>query len=93
MPSVILDFTDGDTMKRFTITDPNVGPSSEINVAIRKLNILDRDDKGYLYVANVVTVAAGSFDVLAGPIPADADLLAAIEPPNEIVSLVYLIQP
>jgi hypothetical protein len=59
-----LDFSDGDTAKRFTVTNSAVVATSRIVGSIRRPDVADSLDYGYLYLVNVVTVAAGSFDLL-----------------------------
>jgi hypothetical protein len=86
-----LDFTDGDTAKRFTVTDANVGATNVIQCSIRRADIADVDDPGWIYVPNVVKVAAGSFDVLVVAFMRDG-LPGVNEFPNETVVLSYSIQ-
>lgn len=83
-----LDFTDGDTLKRFTVTDGKVTAASVIHPSITRAAIADVDDPGWSYTPNVVTVAAGSFDVLVSVLAGDAPA-AAGEYPNETVTLTY----
>jgi hypothetical protein len=60
-----LDFSNGDTLKRFTITNPDVAATSKIVGTIRRPDTADDSaDFGYLFIANVVKVATGSFDLL-----------------------------
>jgi hypothetical protein len=59
-----LDFSDGDTAKRFTVTNTAVTTTSRIVGSIRRPDVADSLDYGYLYLVNVVTIAAGSFDLL-----------------------------
>lgn len=86
-----LDFTDGDTLKRFTVTDPAVAAGSAILVSIRRQETADVNDPGWIYVPNVMQVRAGSFDVLVAALSGDA-IAAPGEFPNELASLVYLVQ-
>lgn len=83
-----LDFTDGDTFKRFTITDGSVAAASTVGCSIRRSNIADVDDPGWIFVPNVVTVAAGSFDVTVAVLSGDG-LVSPGEFPNETVTLIY----
>lgn len=84
-----LSFTDGDTLKRFTIADAAVTTLSSVpTVQIVRDTIADVDDPGWLFVVNVCTLTAGSFDVLVGVLAGDA-FAAANEFPNEVVTLVY----
>lgn len=84
-----LDFTNGDTLKRFTITDAAAGTTSHILAVIERPNTsADSADRGYIYHVNIVNRAAGSFDVLVNVLGwgfDDPDL----NPPNETVTLVY----
>lgn len=88
--SAPLDFTDGDTAKRFTITDATIEATSQLHVSIHRLQVADADDYGWIFVANVLQVRAGSFDVKVVAMADEADG-AAGEFPNETVSLTYLI--
>lgn len=84
-----LSFTDGDTLKRFTITDAAVRALGNTPIpVIRRDDITDADDPGWIFVANIVTVTDGSFDVLVCAQAGDA-FAAAGEFPNETVTLVY----
>jgi hypothetical protein len=85
-----IPFTDGDTMHRVTITDANVNAGSRIVASITRPNTDDSQDPGYLYIANIVQVAAGSFDVLISCLDWGFD--DPVEnPPNETVTLHYII--
>ena len=83
-----IDFTDGDTFKRVTITDAQIVGSSQPNVSIRKIPPADQDDAGWTYIANVVDVATGSFTVQVTALSAD-NPQAPDEYPNESIILVY----
>lgn len=84
-----LDFTNGDTFRRFTITNAAVTAQSDIHVSIRKHEVADKDDVGWTYVPNVVSVINGSFDVSVAALVMNAEP-SSNEYPNETVSLVYL---
>lgn len=88
--SASLDFTDGDTAKRFTITDAMVEATSQLHVSIHRIQVADVDDYGWVFVANVLQVRSGSFDVKVVALAEDA-IAAAGEFPNETVALSYLI--
>lgn len=87
MASVV--FNGSVTTLRTTITDLNVFRSSQIVHAIRRPNITSGSDPGYLYIANIVTLVEGSFDVLflvlntSGAIPGT--------PPTETIQFCYLV--
>lgn len=85
-----LDFTDGDTLKRFTITDVQIEATSQLHLGIDRQQVADVDDPGWIFVPNVLQVRAGGFDVLVAALSGDA-IAAANEFPNEIVTLTYLI--
>lgn len=89
--SLPLDFTDGDTFKRFTIVDSFVTIYSHILPSVRRATIADVDDPGWIYDVNVVSQTAGSFDVLISVTAGDAPA-APGEFPNETVTLTYLLQ-
>ena len=82
-------FTDGDTVRRVTITDTAIVSTSKIIVSIQRPNLAtDADDGGYLYVANVVNVGTGTADVVVAC--CDRGFGDTTEqPPNETISLVY----
>lgn len=90
-PAVALDFTDGDTLKRFTVTDSFVNQYTHIVCSVRRADIADVDDPGWIYTPNVVTVTTGSFDVLVSAVPGDT-IPGVNEFPNETVTLLYQIQ-
>lgn len=82
-----VNFTIQSSMNRFTITDANVSTSSKITMGIRRANITDAADPGWSYVANIVTLATGSFDVLILALDWDGGPSYAV--PNENVTLFY----
>lgn len=92
MPAAPLDFTDGDTAKRFTITSPDILPGSLISVpTIQRANTEEVDDQGWSYHASVSKVVAGSFDVnvcalMLGEPPINDEY------PNEQVNLIWTIE-
>lgn len=84
-------FTDGDTYRRVTITDANVLSTSNIVCSIRRPNTAsDSADIGLIYVATVLLVAAGSFDVAVACLDwgFDDPTLSSV---NETVTLCYTI--
>lgn len=84
-----LDFTDGDTLKRFTITDAQVSTTRPApQLSIYRQNVAAVDDAGWVYVVNGMSIANGSFDVLVAALSGDG-VAAANEFPNEIVTLAY----
>lgn len=89
LSSTAIAFTDGDTIRRVTVTDASVAATDKILVAIRRPDIAtDADDGGYLYVANVVLVAAGSFDVVVSC--CTRGFTDATEsPPSETIQLIW----
>lgn len=88
---VAVPFTDGDSLRRVTVTDATVTAASKIMGTIRRPDSADDSaDTGLLYTANVVKVASGSFDLLVyctawGAI--DATLVI----PNETIQFVYTV--
>lgn len=85
-----LSFTDGDTFKRFTITDANVttlGPRPICSVV--RDYVADVDDYGWSFtVTPIAPTANGSFDVTVTAQAWDRPALAG-EYPNETVTLFY----
>ena len=91
MSSVAIAFTDGDTMRRVTVTDAAVGAASKIIGTIRRPDTTDDSaDRGYIYLVNVVRVAAGSFDVLLSCLGWGFDDPTEL-PPSETVQFYYQI--
>jgi hypothetical protein len=89
--SLAIPFTDGDTVRRVTITDADVTMASKIFITIRRPDSADdSEDTGYLYFANVVLQSAGSFDVLI--VCTDWGFGDPVEnPPNETITLYYVV--
>ena len=91
MTSVAIPFTDGDTMRRVTITDAAVSAASKIIGSIRRADTADDSaDKGFRYTANVVLLASGSFDLLVICTSWGGDDTTEV-PPNETVNYVYTV--
>ncbi len=89
--SASIAFTDGDTMRRVTITNGSVGATSKIVGTVRRPNSADDSaDAGYTYIANVVKVASGSFDVVIVALRWDASDAPEL-PPNETIEFIYSI--
>lgn len=84
-------FTDGDTVRRVTITDGAVSSTSKIIGSIIRPTTLDSADPGYNYVCNVVSRGAGTFDVLVYATLGGSELDVDINPPNETVVFAYLV--
>lgn len=85
-------FTDGDTYRRVTITDANVLSTSNIVCSVRRPNTTDDSaDIGLIYIASVLLVSNGSFDVGIAALgwgfddPVESGLV------NETVTLCYTI--
>lgn len=90
--TVSVPFTDGDTLRRVTVTNAAVLATSAIVVTVRRPDTADDSaDRGYLYVANVVRVAAGAFDVLIACLGWGFDD-PVLNPPGETIVLNYTIQ-
>jgi len=89
LTSTSVAFTDGDTVRRVTVTDAAVGATDKIVASIRRPDIADDSaDAGHVYVANVVRVDAGSFDVVVACF--DRGFGDTTEqPPNETVQLIW----
>lgn len=84
-------FTDGDTYRRVTITDANVGTGSNLVCSVRRPNTADDTvDDGYLYLVTVLLVSAGSFDVGIACLDWGFDDPIG-SPPNETITLCYTI--
>lgn len=89
--SADIAFTDGDTMRRVTVTDAGVSATSKIVGTIRRPDTTDDSaDKGYLYLTNIVEIASGSFDLLVSCLGWGFDDPTA-NPPNETVKFYYTV--
>lgn len=91
MGRVSVDFTTGNTYKRVTVTDSDIIASNHIQTSIQCRDTLVEDDAGWIYLANVVSVANGSFDVKVAALTPDTHPAENNEFPNEIVLLCYSI--
>lgn len=82
-------FTDGDTARRVTVTDAAVTAASKIIATVRRPDTTnDSEDRGYLYIPNVVKCASGSFDVLIACLDIGG-MDPTMNPPNETITLCY----
>lgn len=90
--SVAIPFTDGDSLRRVTVTDATVTAASQIIGSIRRPDSADDSvDRGYLYTANVVRVGSGAFEVLVWCAAWGAADDAVPSQPNETVLFVYAV--
>jgi hypothetical protein len=88
--TVAIAFTDGDSLRRVTVTDASVSTSSKILGTVRRPTTAnDAEDRGYLYIANVVRLAAGAFDLLVVCLGWGLD--NAIVTPNETINFDYTV--
>lgn len=83
---VAIPFTDGDTWRRVTIADAGVSGASKILGSLRRPNTTDANDPGFTYSWNIVTLAAGSFDIV---VYCDDDPVE--KPPNETLQFAYTV--
>jgi hypothetical protein len=81
-----ITFAADESVKRITITDANVTTTSKITHSIRRADITDVADPGWMYTANVVTQTNGTFDILVVAHDLDGPTLSA---PNESVTIHY----
>lgn len=86
---VSVDFTDGDTAKRVSVSDATITATDKILVTVRRPDMVDdSEDSGHIYITNIVRIYAGGFDVrivaldLSGMDPTE-------QPPNETIELQY----
>lgn len=90
--SASLDFTDGSLIKRFTITQAAVVSSANNIVGlIERPTITEQTDVGFVYVINVVSVTAGSFDVVVWVLDGSGDQGSAYPLPSETVVFNYMV--
>lgn len=87
--STSVAFTDGDTVRRVTVSDAAITSSDKIIATIRRPDIADDSaDAGHIYLVNVVLVQDGSFDAVVAC--CDRGFGDTTEqPPNETVQLVW----
>lgn len=89
MYSVNVGFTDGDTLKRVTVIDANVTTGSKIVHSVRRPDTAaDANDRGYIYICNIVKISNGSFDLLIACLGWGTDDPVEV-PPNETISIFY----
>jgi hypothetical protein len=87
--SASIPFTDGDTLRRVSISNGVVSASSKIVGTIRRPDVAsDSVDKGYIYHSNIVLVGAGSFDLLVVATGWGFDEVTDL-PPNETITFYY----
>jgi hypothetical protein len=80
--------TDG--LARFTVTDAAVTASSSVLVSVRRPDVTDVNDHGWLFIANVVKISSGSFDVLISVLEQPGrDSL--VDPPSGPLTLTYTV--
>lgn len=84
-------FTDGDTMRRVTISDGNVsGTSKIIGTITRPSSADDSADLGYFYNFCVVRLFTGGFDAIFNVRDFGGDDCSEL-PPNETVTFNYMV--
>jgi hypothetical protein len=84
--SVSIPFTNGDAVQRVTVSSGSIGTGSKIRISVTRPNVADVDDPGYLYIANVVSRGAESFDVVVSAVDVDGSPCWQ-NPPAETVTL------
>lgn len=82
-----ISFTSDESIKRITVTDSNVTTASKIMVSIRRPDVVEASDPGWIYIANITRILNGSFDVLV--VTQELDSPAINAAPNESVTIVY----
>jgi len=83
-------FTDGDSLRRVTITDGAMTATSAIVMTITRPDTTDANDLGWVYIANVVSRGTGTFDVLVACLDWGTDDPGGVNP-NETITLNYAI--
>lgn len=87
-----LDFTDGDTSKRFSVFAADVLATSQIAVNCqRPADLSEASDAGFTYHATVVNVYAGGFDVQVDAFCLGEPASQTGDFPNELVTLNFVI--
>jgi hypothetical protein len=87
--SASIPFTDGDTLRRVSVSNGVVTATSKIVGTIRRPDTAsDSVDRGYIYHANVVLVGTGSFDLLVVCTGWGFDEVTDL-PPNETITFYY----
>lgn len=88
--STTIAFTDGDTLRRTTISDTRIKTTSNIICNVRRPDTTDDSaDQGLLYTCNIVEIVAGAFDVLITCLDEGDDTTAS--PPAETITIFYSI--
>lgn len=90
LSSASVAFTDGDTMRRVTVTDGAVSSTSKIVGTVIRPDVNDEDDPGYIYLANVVKRSMGSFDLLVSCLGWGFDDPTE-RPPSETITYCYTV--
>lgn len=81
-------FTDGDTLRRVSVSDASFTSSSNVVATVmRPDQATDGDDRGYLYVTNVVRRYTGGCDLLIAALGWGFDDPVYL-PPNETITVV-----
>lgn len=84
-----LDFTDGDTFKRFSVNSVDCLATSVVGVSCQRGTfVTEQDDHGWTFHPTVVNVYAGGFDVNVTALVMGEPPIAS-EGPNELVTLAY----
>ena len=77
-------------MRRVTIANASVTAASVIVCSVTRPTQTDADDEGFIYIANVVSRAAGTFDVVIACLDYGFDDPTE-SAPNETVTLNYVL--
>lgn len=86
---VSIAFTDGDTMRRTTVSDASVLSTSKIIGNIRRPDTTDDSaDTGLTYIFNVVEIVDGAFDITISCLDWGYDD-PTLTPPNETIKFYY----
>jgi hypothetical protein len=89
--STTVAFTDGDTARRFTVTDAAISSSNKVIGTVRRPDSTDDTaDKGYLYTFNIVKQGTGTMDVFVTARDWAGDDCSD-DPPNETLTFNYVV--
>jgi hypothetical protein len=83
----------GNGLSRYTITDAAVTASSKIVGTVRRPDVEDVDDHGWIFVPNIVKIGSGSFDLIIQVLTfgdgGDDPLIA--DPPTGTIEFQYVV--
>jgi hypothetical protein len=89
---VTVAFTDGDCVKRVTISDVKAGVGLRVVATIRRPDVTEGTDAGYVYTWQCTRMASGQFDLVIQCLGVGGDDVTEV-PPNETINVEYVLGP